>query len=154
MRWIVCAMGTQNVAKPGSESAEYPPAPSWVGCLPGSVMATLRRVVEKCGLGGCAAWVLRPGGHVRHVLELGAPCIALCPVDESPWHRHVDRLEAAFQALGEWGVSEARAGRHVPLEITHMLLRQLHATRGPGAYVHAMRHGRSRTESIPGDTIQ
>jgi uncharacterized protein len=68
-------------------------------------------------------------GNVRHMLELGAPAIALCPVDESPWHQHQERLDAAFDELATWFVSEARADRLPPLEVTHMLLRQLHAAR-------------------------
>jgi len=74
-------------------------------------------------------------GNVRHALELGAPAVALCPVVEARWAGHEEALEEAYQALAEWYIEEARRGRILPLEITHIMLRQYHA----------YRHGAPRT---------
>jgi radical SAM protein with 4Fe4S-binding SPASM domain len=53
-------------------------------------------------------------------------------VDESPWHRHEAALDEAYQALAEWFIQAARRGALPPLEITLMLLRQLHVARNGG----------------------
>lgn len=69
--------------------------------------------------------------NVRHALDLGAPSVALCPVVEAHWEGHEEALEAAYQALADWYIAEARLGRIVPLEITHMMVQRLHgAARG------------------------
>jgi uncharacterized protein len=68
-------------------------------------------------------------GNVRHVLALGAPSVALCPVEEADWEPHEARLEAAYDELADWFVAEARKGGLPPLEITKMALRSLHAAR-------------------------
>lgn len=62
--------------------------------------------------------------NVRHVLELGAPSVALCPVVEADWSGCEERLREAFLALAEWFVQEFRAGRVPPLDVTWMMLRQ------------------------------
>jgi len=72
-------------------------------------------------------------GAVRAMLDLGAPAVALAPVQEADWSRHEDALEAAYVELAEWYVTEARRGRILPVEITNMLLRQHHAHRTAGA---------------------
>lgn len=66
-------------------------------------------------------------GNVRHALEIGAPSIALCPVEEAPWKGHEQTLEDAYQALADYYIAEARAGRILPLEITNRYLRLHHA---------------------------
>lgn len=66
-------------------------------------------------------------GNLRAVLALGAPSIALCAVEEARWQGHEDELEAAYQALADWFIAEARGGYILPLEITHSMLRQWHA---------------------------
>ncbi|HEY4002431.1 MAG TPA: radical SAM protein [Candidatus Xenobia bacterium] len=68
-------------------------------------------------------------GNVRHVLSLGAPAIALCPVIEAAWDGHEAALESAYQALADWYIEEARQGRIVPLEVTHALLQAHHQAR-------------------------
>jgi len=62
--------------------------------------------------------------NVRHVLGLGAPSVALCPVVEADWSGCEERLEEAYQALAEWFIQEIRADRIPPLDVTWMMLRQ------------------------------
>lgn len=64
--------------------------------------------------------------NVQTALDLGARSVALCPVVDAPWHLHGEALEDAFQALADRFISDARAGRLFPLEITGMLLRDCH----------------------------
>ena len=69
---------------------------------------------------------------VRHVLGLGAPMVALCPVTDADWRGHEGRLEAAFQELADWYVAEARLDRLPPLTVTNDTLRQWHRVRQGG----------------------
>ena len=64
--------------------------------------------------------------NVRHLRELGAPSIALCPVEEANWNGHEDALEDAYAALAEEYIREARCGRILPLVITQQLLMRRH----------------------------
>lgn len=70
--------------------------------------------------------------NVERVLDLGAPSIALCPVNESDWGGHEERLEEANMELAEWFVSEACRGRFLPLEVTWQMLRAVHHSRRGG----------------------
>ena len=70
-------------------------------------------------------------GNVRHALELGAPSVALCPVVEASWQGHEEALKAAYTALADEYIDQARRGRLLPLEITHQLLVDLHSRRRP-----------------------
>jgi uncharacterized protein len=65
-------------------------------------------------------------GNIRNVLGLGAESIALCPVLEADWETHRDALEAAYDALADWFLDEARQGRVLPLEVTRNLLQSWH----------------------------
>lgn len=65
-------------------------------------------------------------GNVQEALELGAPSVALCPVNEADWTGHEEQLDASYQALAEWCIAEARQHHIVPLEVTHHLLRLYH----------------------------
>jgi uncharacterized protein len=47
-------------------------------------------------------------------------------VAEADWTGHEEALEAAYQALADWYIDEARKSRDVPLEITHLLLQNWH----------------------------
>ncbi len=71
--------------------------------------------------------------NVERVLDLGAPSIALCPVNESDWRGHEKRLEEATMELAEWFVSEACRGRFLPLELTWQMVRAVHQSRRGGA---------------------
>jgi uncharacterized protein len=64
--------------------------------------------------------------NVRRVLELGAPSVSLCPVVESTWRGSEERLDEAYEELGDWFLSEARAKRYLPLYVTWRLLRLVH----------------------------
>ncbi len=74
-------------------------------------------------------------GNVRHALELGAPSVALCPVEEAAWAGHQAALDDAYEALADWYIQEARQGQILPLEVTHAFLYQRHA---------ALEHGLGR----------
>lgn len=65
--------------------------------------------------------------NVQRVFDMGAPSVALCPVLESAWHGHEERLEEAYQEIADWFIEEARRGRFLPLEITWKQLRFKHA---------------------------
>jgi len=65
--------------------------------------------------------------NVRHVLNLGAPAVALCPVVEADWTGSEARLEAEYDALADWFIAEALRGRYLPLLVTRTLLAQWHA---------------------------
>lgn len=71
--------------------------------------------------------------NVRQVLELGVPSVALCPVVESSWKGCEERLEQAYQELGDWFLSQARRGCDLPLIVTWDLLRRLHHVRNGGS---------------------
>ena len=71
--------------------------------------------------------------NVRLALSLGATALAMAPVIEADWSDAEDRLEAAYDELGEYFLEEARQGRILPLVGTWLLLRQLaHARRFGG----------------------
>lgn len=70
--------------------------------------------------------------NVERVLDLGVPSIALCPVNESDWRGHEERLEEANLELAEWFISEACRGRFLPLEVTWQTLRAVHHSRNGG----------------------
>lgn len=71
--------------------------------------------------------------NVQRVLEMGAPAVALCPVTESDWKGHEEKLEEAYQEIADWFIEEARRGRFLPLEITWQQLRRTHSTRRGGS---------------------
>lgn len=64
--------------------------------------------------------------NVKTVLELGAPSVVLAPVIEADWNGCQPQVEEAFEELGEWFLTECRAGRLPPLEITWQKLRHWH----------------------------
>lgn len=68
-------------------------------------------------------------GRVEHLLGLGAPRIALCPVMECDWESCESELEEAYATLGDWLLE--RAGPHgiPPLEVTRRLLLDFHLAR-------------------------
>lgn len=66
-------------------------------------------------------------GRVEHLLGLGAPRIALCPVMDHDWEPHVARVEEAYQDLGEWVLERTGPGGIPPLEVTRRLLWDWHA---------------------------
>jgi uncharacterized protein len=73
-------------------------------------------------------------GNVRHLMDLGVTSIALCPVVEADWSESVPALEAAYEALADWYIEEARAGYYVPLELTRQVLQMWHRhLSGPGS---------------------
>lgn len=71
-------------------------------------------------------------GNVKRVFELGAPSVALCPVVESTWRGYEERLEEAYQDLGDWFLAEARQGRYLPLLVTWHMLRLVHSSNNGG----------------------
>lgn len=71
--------------------------------------------------------------NVERVLEMGAPSVALCPVVESDWRGREEKLEAAYEELGDWLIQEARQGRYVPLHVTWTLLQRTHNARMGGS---------------------
>jgi len=83
--------------------------------------------------------------NVQVALDLGAHGVALCPVAEAPWQDHLGDLGDAFDELGSRFIDEARAGRLYPLEITCLLLRELHEAR--------MRGGRPRRPCAVGSLL-
>lgn len=64
--------------------------------------------------------------NARRILELGAPSIAICPVVESSWKGYEERLEAAYQELADWFLSEVARGCWLPLEVEWGNLRLYH----------------------------
>jgi len=71
--------------------------------------------------------------NVRHALALGAPSVVLSPVVEADWTGCEQRLEAALDELERWFLSECRAGRLPPLELTWQALRQWHYVQQGGS---------------------
>jgi uncharacterized protein len=67
--------------------------------------------------------------NVGHVLEMGAPAIALCPVLEVSWDGYEQALERAYEYLADWYLEQARLGSVPPLSVTNTLLKQLHRNR-------------------------
>jgi uncharacterized protein len=98
----------------------------------GAVARNLRKLVE-WSPDVVVRTTFHPGAldlaeNVRHLLSIGAPSIALCPVEESDWAASETRLEEEYQALALYYIEEAKAGRLLPLEITHRFLQLHHAT--------------------------
>lgn len=67
-------------------------------------------------------------GNVKHLLELGARCIAIAPVFEADWQSHEPALVEAYEALADWYIQHARRGVIIPVVHTHMALSQYHAS--------------------------
>lgn len=65
-------------------------------------------------------------GNVERALELGADHVYLCPVEEAHWLSCADHLQEAYMELAQWFISQLRAGRNPPLEITWRYLSQFH----------------------------
>lgn len=71
--------------------------------------------------------------NVRHALELGAPGVGLCPVQECDWASCQPELETAYDELADWFLSELRRGEIPPLDVTWGLIWQLDRVRRFGA---------------------
>lgn len=102
-----------------------------------AVARNLRRLVEWSS-GLVARMTYHPEAldlraNVERVLDLGAPSIALCAVNESDWRGYEERLEEAVTELTEWFVTEACRGRFLPLELTWQMLRAVHHSRLGGS---------------------
>lgn len=70
--------------------------------------------------------------NIRHLFSLGAPAVVVAPVFEADWTGTADKVEAEFQALADWYIAEARAGRHLALDITDTMLMELHRNQDSG----------------------
>lgn len=71
--------------------------------------------------------------NVERVLDLGVPSVALCPVVESDWRGSQERLEEAYEELGDWFLEQARQGRYLPLHVTWSYLQRTHIARLGGS---------------------